>query len=63
MKIKGVCEVIEYSDEYEVIIENKDVINEVFNFIKGKKNITKFVVEEPSLNEIFVAKVGESFEK
>ena len=31
--------------------------------IKKKDSITKFVVEEPSLNEIFVEKVGESFEK
>jgi ABC-2 type transport system ATP-binding protein len=62
-KLNGVCEVIEYSDELEVIIENKDVVGDIFNFVKTKKNITKFVVEEPSLNEIFVSKVGESFEK
>jgi ABC-2 type transport system ATP-binding protein len=62
-KLNGVCEVIEYSDELEVIIENKDVVNDIFNYVKTKKNITKFVVEEPSLNEIFVSKVGESFEK
>jgi ABC-2 type transport system ATP-binding protein len=62
-KLNGVCEVIEYSDELEVIIENKDVVGDIFNYVKTKKNITKFVVEEPSLNEIFVSKVGESFEK
>lgn len=63
LSIKGVCEVIEKADEFEVVIENKDVANEVFKTIKKKNNITKFVVEEPSLNEIFVEKVGESFEK
>ena len=60
--IKGVYEVIEHADELEVKIENTDVCNEVFKKIKNK-NITKFVLEEPSLNEIFVSKVGESFEK
>ena len=60
--INGVYDVVEHADELEVKIENEDICNEVFKKIKNK-NITKFVLEEPSLNEIFVAKVGESFEK
>ena len=60
--IKGVYEVVEHADELEVKIENEYICNEVFKKFKNK-NITKFVLEEPSLNEIFVAKVGESFEK
>ena len=62
-KIKGVEEVIEKSDEYEIKISSKYIIEGVFNYISKCKNITKFVVEEPSLNEIFVSKVGESYEK
>ena len=62
-KIDGVLEVIEKADELEVKIENKEVASKVFNKVSKSKNITKFVVEEPSLNEIFVSKVGESFEK
>lgn len=62
-KIKGVEEVIEKSDEYEVKISSKDVVEDVFKFISKCKNVTKFVVEEPSLNEIFISKVGESYEK
>lgn len=62
-KIKGVNEVIEKADEFEVKIESEDKVDNVFKAIKDKKNISKFVVEEPSLNEIFVAKVGESYEK
>lgn len=62
-KINGVEEVIEKSDEYEIKISSKDMIEGVFNYISKCKNITKFVVEEPSLNEIFVSKVGESYEK
>ncbi len=62
LKIKGVVEVIDRADELEVKIENKDVFQEVFDFVKKTKGITKFVVEEPSLNEIFISKVGESYE-
>lgn len=61
--IEGVLEVIEKADEFELIIENKDIVSKVFNVIKDKKNITKFEVQEPSLNEIFVTKVGEEFDK
>jgi len=62
-EIKGVSKIEEKADEFQVTIENKEVAKEVFKTIKKKNNITKFVVEEPSLNEIFVEKVGESFEK
>lgn len=60
--IKGVVEVKKLPDEYVVQIEDNDITNEVFKAIKNQ-HITKFVVEEPSLNEIFVSKVGESYEK
>jgi len=62
-KINGVIDVIEKADEFEVKIESADVSNEVFKKISKSKDITKFVVEEPTLNEIFVSKVGESYEK
>lgn len=62
-KIDGVLEVIEKADEFEVKIESADVSSKVFNKISKSKDITKFVVEEPTLNEIFVSKVGESYEK
>ena len=61
-KTKGVNEIIEHSDELELKIENEEVAPLIFKKIKDKE-ITKFVLEEPSLNEIFVAKVGESYEK
>ena len=62
-KIKGVVSVIKKADEYEVKIENQDIVKDVFKYVSKCDNITKFSVEEPSLNEIFVAKVGESYEK
>ncbi len=62
-KVSGVLEIIEKADEYEVKIESKEIVPKVFQVVSKAKDVTKFVVEEPSLNEIFVSKVGESFEK
>lgn len=62
-KINGVIDVLFKADEYEIKIENQDIVSDVFKCISKFDNITKFEVEEPSLNEIFVSKVGESFEK
>ena len=56
-KIKGVISVEKVKGEYEVKIENKDVAAKVFAKIKDK-NITKYDVVEPTLNEIFIEKVG-----
>lgn len=61
--INGVEEIIEKSDEYELRISSKEVIESVFKYIAKCKNVLKFVVQEPSLNEIFISKVGESYEK
>ena len=61
-KIDGVIRVEKIKDEYVVQIKDKSQVNNVFKAIKNH-NITKFVVEEPTLNEIFVEKVGESYEK
>jgi len=61
--IKGVLKVEESSSEYIISIEDKSVVENVFKYISKCKNITKFVVEEPTLNEIFIEKVGASYEK
>ena len=63
LKIKGVEQVIEKSSEFEVKISSDSIIDDVFKVVSKSKNVTKFLVQEPSLNEIFVAKVGESYEK
>ena len=49
--------------QLEEEISNKEAIENVFKYVSKCSNVTKFVVEEPSLNEIFVSKVGESYEK
>jgi ABC-2 type transport system ATP-binding protein len=60
-KIKGVINVT-YENDYIVEIENSDVVPLVFKKLRNSE-ITKFVVENPSLNEIFIEKVGEDYEK
>ena len=60
-KIPGVISVLKNGLEYEVKIDALDRAKDVFKAI-SKNDITKFSVEEPSLNEIFIAKVGETYE-
>ncbi len=62
-KIEGVISVEEQANQYEIKIESDEIINKVFKEVSKCKNVLQFLVEEPSLNEIFVAKVGESYEK
>ena len=61
-KIPGVININQRADDYEIKIENIEASKQVFKEI-SKNNITKYVLEEPSLNEIFIAKVGETYEK
>ena len=62
-KIKGVISVSKIKDEYCVNIKDSSVNKEIFSYIKKKNNITKYLTKEPSLEEIFVAKVGEAYGK
>ncbi len=62
-EIKGVEKVVKTSDDIIVKVSNMEVVSKVFNVIKNGKNIIKFEVEDPSLNEIFVSKVGDYFEE
>lgn len=58
--IKGVISVsLNSMDEYEVKIESEEIVPLVFKKI-SKYNITKFTVEEATLNEIFISKVGDA---
>ncbi len=62
LKIDGVEEIIE-TNEIVVRVKNENFVSNVFNYVAKQKNITKFCVEEPTLNEIFIEKVGEEYEK
>lgn len=61
--INGVVNVEKNKNEYTIKIENNSYVDSVFKKISKYKNVTKFVVEEPTLNEIFIDKVGEAYEK
>ncbi len=61
--IPGVYQVIEHAHEIEVKIENETISELVFDYIKTCKHITKYDVEQASLSEIFIAKVGKKDEE
>ena len=56
-KLKGVISLEEYRGEYLVKIESLDIADSIFKIVKDY-NITKYDVTEPTLNEIFIEKVG-----
>lgn len=62
-KLDYVKEIETVNDEYIIKIADNSYTNELFKEISKYKNITKFIVEEPTLNEIFISKVGEAYEE
>ena len=60
---KGVIDVIKENLEIVVKIESDKFITNVFEVVKKSSNITKFIVEDASLNEIFLNTIGEAYEK
>ena len=58
-KIKGVLEINKKDEEYTIKIDDYNVVDKVFKKISNR-SISKFLVEEATLNEIFIAKVGEA---
>jgi len=65
-KIKEIPGVLKVErDELEVIvkIDNHDSSKNVFEYIKTLDNIEKYEIEQATLSEIFIAKVGQSYEE
>lgn len=62
-KCKGAIEVKEENLDIIVKIESDEFVDEIFKVVKKGSDITKFLVEDASLNEIFVSLVGEAYEK
>ena len=60
---KGVKKVDKVQDEYIISIEDDSYIKSIFKCISKFDNIVKFSVEDPSLNEIFIDIVGDSYDK
>ena len=57
-EIPGVIEVIENTNEYIVKIENEKVAPVIYKKLE-KYNVIKFSLEDATLNEIFISKVGD----
>lgn len=62
-KIEGVVKVRKENDNYIVTISDEKYVSKLFNYVKKCDNIIRFSVEEPSLNEIFIEKVGNAYDK
>ena len=62
-RVKGVLKVEKNKDEFNVKIEDISYVSKVFKSLNKCENVMKFVVEEPTLQEIFVDKVGEAYEE
>lgn len=57
---EGVYDVQKNGEGFQVKIVSKDYIQPVFELVKEAPSVTKFDVEQASLSEIFLAKVGAS---
>lgn len=61
-KCDGVEKITKNKDEYIISISDENYVKSLFKKISKYDNIYKFSVEDPSLNEIFISIVGDSYE-
>ena len=61
-KTKGVEKITKNGDEYTISISDESYVSSLFKRIAKYNNILKFSVEDPTLNEIFISIVGDSYE-
>ena len=50
------------NNEYVLSIKDDSYVEDIFKVISKMDNITKFTVEDPTLNEIFISIVGDNYE-
>lgn len=62
-KLSGVVNVTKENDIYIVKIEDESYVSKIFKYITKYDNITMFKVEDASLNEIFIERVGEAYDE
>lgn len=62
-KIDGVIKVSKDASKIMVSVQDINVNDKVFKVVSKGKNITKYILEDASLNEIFISKVGEAYEE
>ena len=63
LNIPGVIGCTKDSKEWTIKIESEEIAPSVFDYVKGLKNLRKYDVEQASLSEIFIAKVGKKYEE
>ncbi|WP_394185591.1 ABC transporter ATP-binding protein [Metabacillus halosaccharovorans] len=61
-QIPGVIKNKPLTEGVELQIENEEVSQRIFHELQHKGFVRKFALEEPSLNDIFIEKVGASYE-
>ncbi len=61
-KLNGVVKLKKTAQGYVIQINKESISQEILHAIATRGYITKFVLEEPSLNDIFIEKVGASYE-
>ncbi len=61
--VEHVDDVKQVGDEFDVIVRDKKYIPSLFNALKPEHQITKFLVCEPTLHDIFIEKVGQAYEE
>ena len=61
-KFQGVLDWKKITEGVKLQIENEETAQAILNQIAGKGFIRKFELEEPSLNDIFIEKVGAAYE-
>ncbi|APC47423.1 sodium ABC transporter ATP-binding protein [Virgibacillus halodenitrificans] len=61
-ELPGVLHYKKVMEGCELQIEQEAVSQEIFQALQGKGFVRKFEIEEPSLNDIFIEKVGASYE-
>jgi ABC-2 type transport system ATP-binding protein len=61
-EIPGVVKFREVPEGAELQVENEAVSQDIFRKLSSKGFIRKFELEEPSLNDIFIEKVGKAYE-
>ena len=62
-KQKGVQDIKKEKHEYVISIDDDSYVNSIFKCIAKFDNVTKFSVEDPSLNEIFIGIVGDKYDE
>ncbi|WP_223700812.1 ABC transporter ATP-binding protein [Sutcliffiella deserti] len=59
--ITGITKMKKTIEGMNIQVANEEVSQDILNQITGKGYVRKFVLEEPSLNDIFIEKVGASY--